>query len=54
MRLGISGGANVYQKLPSAQFTVDTYSKVISAYDNILYSLKDSTEIDPIITDIPK
>lgn len=43
-----------YTKLPSAQFTVDTYSRVISAYDNIVHSLKDSTEIDPIITDIPK
>jgi len=43
-----------YAKLPSAQFTVDTYSKVISAYDNILNSLNDSTEIDPIITDVPK
>lgn len=45
---------NIYTKLPSAEFTVDTYSKVISSYDNIVHSLKDSTEIDPIITDIPK
>lgn len=45
---------DIYTKLPSAQFTVDTYSKVISAYDNIVHSLKDSTEIDPIITDLPK
>ena len=44
---------NFYANLPSAQFTVDTYSKVISAYDNIIHSLKDSTEIDPIITDVP-
>lgn len=43
-----------YTKLPSAQFTVDTYAKVISAYDNIVHSLNDSTEIDPIITDLPK
>lgn len=43
-----------YANLPSAQFTVDTYSKVISAYDNIVHSLKDSTAIDPIITDVPK
>lgn len=43
-----------YTKLPSAQFTVDTYAKVISAYDNIVHSLKDSTLIDPIITDLPK
>lgn len=45
---------NFYINLPSAQFTVDTYSKVISAYDNIVHSLKDSTQIDPIITDLPK
>ena len=44
---------NFYQKLPSAQFTVDTYSKVISAYDNIVHSLNDSTAIDPLITDVP-
>lgn len=42
-----------YSNLPSAYFTVDTYSKVISAYDNIVHSLKDSTEIDPIISDPP-
>lgn len=43
-----------YTKLPSAQFKVDTYAKIISAYDNIVHSLKDSTLIDPIITDLPK
>lgn len=43
-----------YSKLPSAQFTVDTYAKVISSYDNIIHSLKDSTLIDPIIIELPK
>lgn len=43
-----------YTNLPSAQFTVDTYSKVISAYDNIVHSLNDSTAIDPIVTEVPK
>lgn len=38
-----------YQNLPSAQFSVDTYSKVISAYDNIIHSLNDTTAIDPIV-----
>ncbi|MCB9345176.1 MAG: hypothetical protein H6576_15915, partial [Lewinellaceae bacterium] len=45
---------NFYTNLPSAQFSVDTYAKVISAYDNIIHSLNDSTEIDPIITEIPQ
>lgn len=44
---------DIYTKLPSAQFTVDTYAKVITAYDNIIHSLKDSTSIDPIIMDLP-
>lgn len=43
-----------YARLPSAQFTVDTYSKVISSYDIIIHSLKDSTEIDPVISNLPK
>jgi hypothetical protein len=43
-----------YTNLPSAQFTVDTYSKVISAYDNIVHSLNDSTAIDPIVTEVSK
>ena len=45
---------NFYTNLPSAQFTVDTYSKVISSYDNIIHSLDGSTAIDPIITSVPK
>lgn len=43
---------DLYTKLPSAAFDVDTYSKVIAAYDEIVHSLKDDTAIDPIIGDV--
>lgn len=43
-----------YTKLPSAQFNVETYSKVISSYDNIIHSLNDDTPIDPKIVKINK
>lgn len=38
--------------LPSATFDVDSYSKVISAYDKIVHSLNDNTPIDPIVEEI--
>src|SRR6202012_5507165 len=43
---------NIYSQLPSAAFDVDTYSKVISSYDNIVHSLTDNTAIDPIIATV--
>lgn len=46
--IGINAG-NIYTQLPSASFDVDTYSKVISSYDNIIHSLTGTTVIDPLI-----
>jgi len=46
--IGLPAGS-IYSQLPSAQFDVDTYSKVISSYDNILHSLTSTTPIDPIL-----
>jgi hypothetical protein len=43
---------NFYSNLPSASFDVDTYSKVISSYDQIISSLSSTTAIDPLIATV--